>query len=303
MNQQNIDELLVLKNNTRSQKIGSELAELYQRYSEGEVIIQNQDDLVSILPDKRIIIDFVAKDNAEALLYQLQTMGLTNASSFGEVVSGSFPISQLGALESIEGLNFARPSYAITNVGATTSQADKSMGADIARNDFGVDGSGVTIGVLSDSYNNLNGARTDISTGDIPGVGNPLGNTTPVNVLADLSVGGRDEGRAMAQLVHDIAPKADLAFHTAFTGQAGFANGIIALANAGAEVIVDDVSYFDEPFFQDGIIAQAVDQVVAQGVSYFSSAGNSATKSYESAFRPTAASGDYSFHDFDPGAG
>jgi Ca2+-binding RTX toxin-like protein len=177
------------------------------------------------------------------------------------------------------------------------------MRADIARNDFGVDGSGVTIGALSDSYNNRNGAGRDIFTGDIPGFGNPLGNTTPVNVVADLFGGGSDEGRAMLQLIHDVAPKADLSFYTAFNGQADFANGIIALANEGADVIVDDVIYFAEPFFQDGIIAQAVDQVVDQGVSYFSSAGNSATQSYESAFRASTVSGAYLFHDFDPGTG
>ena len=42
--------------------------------------------------------------------------------------------------------------------------------------------------------------------------------------------------------------------------QASFAHGIIALADAGAKVINDDVLYFAEPMFQDGIIAQAVDQ-------------------------------------------
>ena len=38
---------------------------------------------------------------------------------------------------------------------------------------------------------------------------------------------------------------------------------------------MDDVSYFAEPVFQDGIIAQAVEQVVASGTQYYSSAGNS----------------------------
>jgi hypothetical protein len=63
-----------------------------------------------------------------------------------------------------------------------------------------------------------------------------------------------------------------------------FAEGIIELADAGAQVIVDDVRYFAEPFFSDGMIAQAVDIVAGRGVPYFSSAGNQARNSYENDF-------------------
>jgi hypothetical protein len=52
------------------------------------------------------------------------------------------------------------------------------------------------------------------------------------------------------------------------------ADRIRALKADGAKVIVDDVLYFTEPFFQDGIVAKAVNEVAGQGVSYFSSASN-----------------------------
>jgi hypothetical protein len=100
----------------------------------------------------------------------------------------------------------------------------------------------------------------------------------------------------MAQIVHDLAPKARIGFATAFAGEVGFANNIRALAGFPAapnhvpgfkaDVIVDDVIFLAEPFFQDGIIAQAVDEVAAAGVSYFSSAGNRpATQAYDSKVR------------------
>jgi hypothetical protein len=88
----------------------------------------------------------------------------------------------------------------------------------------------------------------------------------------------------MMQIIHDVAPGADLAFHTASSGIAEFANGIKKLAEAGCKVIVDDVFYFFEPAFQDGLIAQAVDDVAKSGAIYFSSAGNCGQSSYESAF-------------------
>ena len=72
-----------------------------------------------------------------------------------------------------------------------------------------------------------------------------------------------------------------LAFYTAENNEADFANGIGALQQAGAKVIVDDVGYFDEPFFQDGEVSQAIDAVVAKGVAYFSAAGNDGSNAYD----------------------
>ncbi|MGH8563771.1 MAG: hypothetical protein ACREXW_06630 [Gammaproteobacteria bacterium] len=71
---------------------------------------------------------------------------------------------------------------------------------------------------------------------------------------------------------------------------------------------IDDVIYFAEPFYQDGIIAQAVDTVKGMGVAYFSAAGNDDRKAYESPFRPSGVFFDIGFgpeeaHDFDPGTG
>jgi Ca2+-binding RTX toxin-like protein len=90
----------------------------------------------------------------------------------------------------------------------------------------------------------------------------------------------------MLQLIHDVAPGAGLAFATAFVGDAGFADNIKNLAAAGAKVIVDDIVTPAQPMFQDGIIAQAVDIVVAGGSAYFSAAGNGGRRAYESLFRP-----------------
>ena len=108
----------------------------------------------------------------------------------------------------------------------------------------------------------------------------------------------------MMQLVHDVAPGSPLAFYTAFESQEDFAAGIRALADVGSEVIVDDIIYFAEPMFEDGIIAQAVDDVHKDGVAYFSSAGNDARASYESRFRLSDEDGIFGkLHDFDKGRG
>jgi hypothetical protein len=162
--------------------------------------------------------------------------------------------------------------------GAVRSEGDAQLRAASARANWGVDGSGVTVGILSDSFNRDGGALThaagDVASGDLPGPGSPCGSGTPVGILDDSEGFGADEGRAMAQVVHDLAPGASIAFATAFHGETTFANNIRALANSGAKVIVDDVAYAQEPFFQDGPVAQAVNEVNAAGISYFSAAGN-----------------------------
>ena len=161
--------------------------------------------------------------------------------------------------------------------GATAAQVQQAL------DDSGlsVNGSGIKVGVLSDSFNDLGGAAADEADGALP-------QASDIQVLKDLSSGGTDEGRAMMQIIHDIAPGADLAFYTAFDSEQDFANGILALAAAGSKVIVDDVSYFDEPFFQNGIVAQAIQTVEAAGVTYVTAAGNEASNAYQAAWTPIA---------------
>ena len=161
-------------------------------------------------------------------------------------------------------------------IGSVTSEGDRTHRADDVRNTYGFSGKGVRIGVISDSYNSLGTASADVASGDLPGVGNPDGKVTPVTVVEDIT-GGSDEGRAMLQVVHDLAPDAKLYFATGNVSEADFAANIINLRAApnNCDIILDDLSYFDEPPFQDGLIAQAVDQVTAAGALYFSAAGNS----------------------------
>ena len=219
-----------------------------------------------------VVIEATARDgDGAALLHALHDIGAVGGSSFGAMASGTIAVSQLSALLSLEDLAFAREDYFSAFVGKTTTQADKALHTDTVRATLGFDGTGMTIGVLSDSFNALGGMSKDISTGDLPA------NTT---VLYD-SKTGTDEGRGMAQLVHDLAPGANILFATADNNQVDFANHILALANAGAQVIVDDIIYFAEPAFQDGIVAQAVAQVTAMGIPYFSSAGNDGNHGFE----------------------
>ena len=231
------------------------------------------------LISENVVVDMTASAAPELLRQDLLGLGANSISVYGQLVSASVPMARLAELAQLATVKIARPALFMRFAGSVTSQGDVAMYADNARALYNVDGSGTTVGILSDSYDCLQGASAGIASGDLPAT---------VTVLADDATTGcsnTDEGRAMLEIVHDVAPGASLAFNTANLGQAGFAQGILNLANmAGASVIADDVIYLTEPMFQDGSIAQAVDTVVSQGVAYFSSAGNNAKNSYEANF-------------------
>lgn len=230
--------------------------------------------------------------NAAAALPGASIVASTDQHASG-VIEGFVPGNQLLAAARIPGVRSIVPAgLAFKKVGATTTHGVQMHR--INRLPAGSNGAGITVGVLSDSYDTSDEeirAADDVASGDLPGAGNPAGNPQPILVLEDYPEGS-DEGRAMLQIVHDLAPKARLGFATAFSGEISFANNIRALAGFPqapkaergfrANVIVDDVGYYGAPFFQDGIVARAVDEVAAAGVAYFSSAGNTpGSQSYD----------------------
>ena len=247
-----------------------------------------------------VAVEAVSTGNAAALGSALAGLGFLPSAT----LAGWLPIRSVGAAAELPELASLRPAYRlVTSAGAAMTQGDAAQRSDDVRRLLGLDGTGVRVGVISDSFDSLGGASGDAASGDLPG-----------NVTVLHEGAGADEGRAMLQVIHDVAPGAQLLFAAAGATQQVFADRIRELALAGADIIVDDVTFPAAPMFQDGPAARAVDEVVAAGVVYFSAAGNLGRQSYESAYRggdnlgssgtgliPTSAN--FLAHDFDPGAG
>jgi hypothetical protein len=253
-----------------------------------------------------VLIDATTRGSPQKLKTALIGLGLERAAMYANDVGGWLPVNQIEAAAERGELLSIRASMPHARTGAVTSQGDYAQRSDVVRADNpALTGAGITVGVLSDSFNcyavyaepgsgvpvsgydgyAYNGFTadyaTDVSTDDLPSNVNVLEEADCLNYGAPTQLPFGDEGRAMLQVVHDVAPEAGLAFYTAENSEADFASGIGKLAAAGAKVIADDVGYFDEPFFQDGLVAQAVDAVEAQGVAYFSAAGNDGSLAYE----------------------
>jgi hypothetical protein len=166
------------------------------------------------------------------------------------------------------------------SAGSVLSEAVHAMFDDVVLNKLAggengnLDGSGITMGFLSDSFNCLGGMDDDIASGDLPV-------STLVLVEAADCGAGTDEGRALAQVSYDMAPGVStMYFCSAFNGFVQFAQCIDLLREVGCDIIDDDVSYFQEAIYQDDIIAQAVDRAAANGVAYFTSAGNNGERTH-----------------------
>lgn len=253
----------------------------------------------------RILVDVRFDHGAAASTDDLRAAGakIVNVSRRYQTVTVAAKPSELHGLAALAGVasvvqvltpltTATCPSGEVVSEGVKQLNAGEATGE--ARQVFPVDGSGVTVGILSDSFNLATeaadgsgpvatDAKKDEESGDLPGPRSPCTNKTPVEVLEEenqVEAGeAADEGRGMAQIVHDLAPGADIAFASAFNGEISFAENIERLAEpspggAGAQVIADDVFYFEEPFFQDGPIAVAVNEAVEAGVTFFSAAGN-----------------------------
>ncbi|HEY1113700.1 MAG TPA: hypothetical protein VGE66_09060, partial [Chitinophagaceae bacterium] len=266
-------------------------------------------DTTASSPDLRVVgdriwVEVIAQEGkVDAVRSTLISLGLTSQ-VFNEpgslVITGLFPIDRVEELNTINFVDYARPLYEpITKSGAVQSEGAATMRADLVAAGYpAVSGEGVKIGVISDSYDRSSAtiqyAPLDVQAGELPG---NEAEEEPVQVVLDYLQGYRsDEGRAMLQIIHDVAPGAKLAFRTGFLSAGDFANAVRRLADpelpgGKCDVIVDDVSYLTEPYFTDGVISKAVKDAVAGGTTYITSAGNFGERSYEALFSPLQVSG------------
>ncbi|HET9767849.1 MAG TPA: IPTL-CTERM sorting domain-containing protein, partial [Thermoanaerobaculia bacterium] len=214
--------------------------------------------------DGRVAINVSATNAAgvKAVAKKIEALGgVVKSMSFGyRSVEARLRLEDLELLAAMSQVTKIRQSVPRFTQAINVSEGDATHGADESRGFFGVNGTGVKVCVLSDGVDSIAAleASGDVSTVDVlPG-----------------QAGSGDEGSAMLEIIHDLAPGATLGFATAFTDEASFAQNILDLATDGCNIIVDDVIYLDESAHQDGPVAQAVNTVTGAGVLYFSSAGN-----------------------------
>jgi hypothetical protein len=243
----------------------------------------------------RVLVDVRAQQASQLSAMQSDLvnrlgMVVTGTTPDQYMVTGYMPRKQIMNVIGVTGYTAAAPVWAPMHwMGSVMTEGDAAIKP---QGDASVgDGTGTTVGILSDSINQISsnvgtpgiGIAQAQATGDLPARG--------VNVLQDGTPNNTDEGEGMAEIIYDVAPGANLAFNTSNGGPQAMAAGIQALATTGhANVIVDDTAYPNEAFFNPGVISKAIDQVTsANNVVYVTAAGNLGNNAWQDAYRPVTA--------------
>ena len=287
-----IKELLAAKEQRTpaQRKVISQLLDAARQSSEPTVSDRQQAaDTDPVAEPEPVTVDIRA-DVTPAVLTRIRALGGTVVNSVPkyQTIRARLPLTALEPLATLEAVQFIRPAdqpitdqvlqrsdvarAVVATSKVNTSEGDVAHQANVARQTYNVDGTGIGIGVISDGVETLADQQ---ATGDVP---------APVLVLPGqeggsfpLACGGRSsgtEGTAMLEIVHDLAPGAELFFADGGGGPAQMAQNIENLCAAGANIIVDDIGYLGASAFQDDVISQAISAASANGCYYFSSAGN-----------------------------
>jgi hypothetical protein len=219
---------------------------------------------VKLEADGRVTVDISAPPS-DGLSQAIVAAGGTvvhESATYGSVRAIVPPAALPGLAAREEVKHISKGAERVRHTGAVDNEADAAEKVISSRAKFGVDGTGMKIGVISDSADH---SAASVSSGELP---------ADFTILPGKGGNGTGEGTAMSEIVHDLAPGAKIFFAEAGPGKPGFAESITQLRAAGCQIIVDDISYGNEWQFQDDEIGQAINTVTASGALYFSSSGN-----------------------------
>jgi hypothetical protein len=177
------------------------------------------------------------------------------------LISAMVPYDKLDAVAALPWVSTLRPSLRPTvDIGAITTEGAALHKTDVA-NKNGLTGRGVKVGAISGDVDHL---ADSVARGELP-------NNVQVLVRADYD---DDEGTAMLEIVHDMAPDASLAYASTRDTTAEYVAAFRTLAAAGVDIITEDIALDDEPAFAQGIGAATAEALARRGIWVSSSAGN-----------------------------
>jgi hypothetical protein len=214
----------------------------------------------------------------------LQALGaqVERVDSAAHLVQAEVPPAGLRKLAALPGVKTLRlPDYASLQTGSVESEGDAVLKASDLRSYLSsIDGTGVIVGVISDG---IAGLANSHASGDLPSV-----DTTTCNTVGGDAGAHGAEGTAMLEIVHDIAPGAQLMF-----GNFGFGTGLDFNATVNclavhADIIVDDVGFYGAGPYDGSSYVSANTAAALNGPgrirAYYTAVGNQAVRHYQASY-------------------
>jgi hypothetical protein len=222
------------------------------------------------------------------------------------LIQARLPLDRVEAVSQLPFVKFIRlPDYGYPNQqGAVGTEGDPVMRADIVRQQLAVTGAGIRVGVISDG---IDGLSQSVASGDLPAQG-----VTSRSFRADGNVNAGAEGTAILEIIHDVAPGAQL-FFANFATSLEFIQAVNWLTDeaggptlrrgtpGGVDILVGDIAFFNTgPYDGSSPVSQALANAVVRGVAVFTAVGNYAQAHYQGLYTDT--DGD-TLHEFDVSLG
>lgn len=274
------EEMENFKNNT---KLDSNLVELVKN-KKNTAISKNSTVVTNSMTEEDTAYVYIQlKDEEAEEVVESYVKEIVNRDISNKLICAYVYISNLEILAQLEEVvSIKKVENPIVNV---ATEGDVLHKSDLVRADNeGSSGSGIKIGVISDGVDHI---QDSINKGALPS-----------NVKIVSNEYGGDEGTAMLEILHAVAPDSQLYFNDCGTNKIAFNQAVDNLVEEGCNIIVDDITWITDPFFEDGIIGKHIKDVVDKtGICYVTSAGNFAENHYRGKFYNDG----YNSHDFSLG--
>jgi len=206
----------------------------------------------------------------------LGALGVSRSSiaATSSLIKVEVPVSQLATIVTqMTGISFIRPPYVPYPL-ATTSQGVAAIGAD-ALHASGNRGAGTKIAVIDLGFSGLSQAQArgdlpySVNSNDLTGTGLATGIT---------------HGTAVAEIVHDMAPDAQL-YLIKIADEVDLDLAVTYCQSNGIDIINHSLGWYNTNFYDGtGTIADIAKRAVAGGMLWINAAGNEAESHWEGYF-------------------
>ncbi|MHC1579425.1 MAG: S8 family serine peptidase, partial [Candidatus Alkanophagales archaeon] len=235
----------------------------------------------------RVVIELEGELEGAALASELGRLGCVVETSYENLVQALVPPERLADVAALPEVRYVRAPlkpclFSVTSEGVPVINADDLHA-------LGVTGSGVKVAIIDAGFKGY------ATNPELPA--SCIAEVKSFRADGDIEA-GEVHGTACAEIVHDVAPGAQLYLFN-FGTDVEYANAVAYAISKGVDIISASLGWVNAgPYDGTGFICDVANDARAHGILYVNAAGNLAGRHYEGAFTDADADG---WHEFATG--